>query len=727
MRRYLILALTVLALVAGPLAPAMAEEDATKEAVASAPAAEPEKTAKAEPEKAAEPEKTTEAEPEKAAEPAPEKSSPETTEPDATAGPEEKQDVADGESSGDGAEPGADPEEQADSPVAGVAEVRQASALVEAAEPSWPALRLEGPSGALVWVESEVAAGSGGQLRLRGSGWQTTAGTASTIAVKVNSGPTSQYSRSGSGLVQHPSAPEDTTIWVLLSATNPAGHANVLPVSGEGAFEVSIDAPPGLVAGQYLSLTFQTGRFDETDVQRTMTSSLIEVGGVAFVDDSDDGGDTEACIPSTATPTVRVAEQATIGGTVAVTGTGWCHPTSGGSVIAIKLDEGAYSHLSGEIHQNRTIWALFEADPLTGDFSIDLQLPDGTTATSSPAFTEGGHTLRLLTGSMKSGDTIRSMVSGPFVVGRYQPTTEPDPVAPAEDLSLTNAGGLVVDQNSSRLLVTIPGLTEGAWVYLNLYDGEVPVYPWTGWFRASATGTVTASLKGVQLPTGSPVLTAQSGERDGFGDLLGWAEITGSTLTPTVTTSTLPTVPTLAATLSLLTATPAAPASRASQLPEAGQDKVSAKGDPDSLVVTVGKGHASGWIFLYVYTGARVSPAGWIQLDVNRQFRLDLSEFGVGRHRLVVVDGEGTLLGWTEVASGVVEQDEPDGDDPAEAATVGSDPGTSTPTAQPATEVAAAAASGQADAPVFALAAIIALAGIGSGLTLARVGGRKAS
>ncbi|MGO1316900.1 MAG: hypothetical protein ACTMIR_07685, partial [Cellulomonadaceae bacterium] len=131
---------------------------------------------------------------------------------------------------------------------------------------------------------------------------------------------------------------------------------------------------------------------------------------------------------------VTVAPSAQIGGTLRVTGAGFVHPDGEqGSRIAIKIDDGAYSRLDSTLHQNRTIWWIAEADEY-GNVDIDMPLPNGLTedsaadgtSGSSPAFTAGTYTLRLLTGSLLAGDQSRTVQSGPFTVAAGQP----DPVAP---------------------------------------------------------------------------------------------------------------------------------------------------------------------------------------------------------------------------------------------------------------------------------------------------------
>lgn len=108
--------------------------------------------------------------------------------------------------------------------------------------------------------------------------------------------------------------------------------------------------------------------------------------------------------PATASVTTSTS---TVGGTITLTGSNWLHPTNGGSTIAVKIDEGAFSHLTGQgVHPNLTVWQLVEVD-CTGSFSAVIQLP--TASNSTPAFTAGAHSFRLLTGSIKAGDAVRTV------------------------------------------------------------------------------------------------------------------------------------------------------------------------------------------------------------------------------------------------------------------------------------------------------------------------------
>lgn len=519
---------------------------------------------------------------------------------------------------------------------------------------------------ATAWVQQDVAVGEGATVKLKGTGWVNQAGTgASTVAIKLNYGDGKQYTRTGAGIVEHPSASGDDTVWVLLAPTNPDHHPNVVAIDADGSFEIEIDAPAGLVAGQYLSVLLQSGRFDAADVLRTVTTGYLTVGGVPYVDA---GGSQEVtCVPTSSTPTVTIENpQVTVGGLLHVTGTGWCHPTElrGGSVVGFKIDEGGYSHLTADVHQNKTIWAIVTADAADGTFDAEIQLPDGSTSGpdgSTPAFTEGSHTLRLLSGSLKTGDTVRSVKSGEFVVGAYRPNGAPDPVEATEGLTAATQGGVVVEQSSAAVTVTVPGAAAGDWVFLTAYEENgSPRYPWAGtWFQADAAGRVVADLTGVTLPVGTTKLAVQSGNPGGLGRLLGWGYLTVAAPVPTGAGETAvvpaPGAPSAAPSrprVTVASATSPTPPSTVPDAPAATGDELTATnagdvtGAQDGTVVTLTlPGTKPGdWVYLYAYS--EPVPVGWVQVDAARQVRVDVALLPAGEHKIAVLDADGRLIGW---------------------------------------------------------------------------------
>ncbi|MFT4227991.1 hypothetical protein [Micropruina sp.] len=523
--------------------------------------------------------------------------------------------------------------------------------------------------GATAWVQSEVATASGSTIKIKGTGWTNQAGTgASTVALKLNYAG-GQYARTGGGIVA-PTGVADPTIWKLLAPSGTAAHPNVITVPASGNFEIEIDAPEGLKEGQLLTAQFLSGRFGANDTVRNVTTKPLVVGGVPYIEQPDD--DDVTCTATSATPVVTIAEpRASLGGTLHVTGAGFCHPGEkrGGSTIAIKIDEGNVSRLNDSLHSNRTIWTIIQAKAADGTFDVELQLPDGTTKGangSSPAFKEGAHTLRLLTGSLKDGDASRTVLSPEFVVGKYRPTGVPEPVEATEDLTSAARNGVQASRTVKALTVTVPGAKAGDWIYLNTYSGGSPTDPWGAtWFRAGADGRVKASLTGVTLPTGTSKLSVQSGNEGEVGKLLGWTPITvageKANETPSDTTTTIRTIvrtvtttTTSASDDSSPTKVPNAPVERASQLTGLSNGDATAKVDGTKLTVTLPKGAADQWVYVYLYSGASIAKAGWVQLTDAKAFSVDLKGLADGRHRVVAVNADGGIVGWVEASKGNV-------------------------------------------------------------------------
>ncbi|MBA4609833.1 hypothetical protein H1W00_15235 [Aeromicrobium sp. Marseille-Q0843] len=496
------------------------------------------------------------------------------------------------------------------------------------------------------------------------------------MAVKLNRSATAQYTRSGDAIVDHPSAAGDDPIWALVTA------------QADGTFSTTLDAPPRPVAGQYLSATVLSGRFDAADVQRTATSGLLVVGGVPH-EGGGGPGESVTCVPTSPVTTARATvETDGLGGTLHLTGSGWCHPAAGrgGSAVGIKIDEGAYSRTDTSVHQNRTIWAVAEADPATGELDARFRLPDGTTSGdlgSTPAFGQGAHSLRLLSGSLKSGDTVRTLQTDAFVIGAYRPTALPDPVEYTEDLTSSTRRGLTAVRSGGRLEVAVPGASAGSFVALSTYrDDGSPEYPWGGtWFRTDARGRL--SVPAAVLPDARVKLVAQSGDRDAFGDLLGWtwwgttaslaprtpepeepADVARVWTKPTTKAASRTTTPPATAVTGPPVLAPAPPAERAADLTTLVRGGVEAEIEDGIATVTVATGNPGDWVHPFVYLdGSAPVGAGWLQLDAERRIRLDLSAFGDGDLTIALVRADGSLAGWDRLVVGAVASTPPSTDD----------------------------------------------------------------
>ena len=421
--------------------------------------------------------------------------------------------------------------------------------------PTWPHADLADPSdksGAKAWVEKEIKSDSGAKFRIKGTGWKNAAGNGpSTVSVKVNKGKGDPYERAKA--IDHPSVKGDKAVWALVAAkddpkANPKKDKNVkASIDSNGDFEVEIDVPDGVAKGQYFTVTLLSGQSDTGDVKRSMTSEQLTVL------------EPTTCTPSVDKPTVKVENaKAHMGGTLKVSGKGWCHPQEkqGASKIAVKIDDGKYKRLDVPDGGDATVWAIVEnADPKTGDWTAEIPLPDGTdkkavrggNGGSSPVFPEGKHRLTFITGdTIKPGDAKREVKSDEFDVEEYKPSGVPEPVEANEDLKNENKQGMTVKRGKGgRLIVTVPkakaeggkGNKDGqnaagkkTWVFLDVYDEEgTSRHPWGAtWFETDKDGKVLGLPKNVSLPKGALKITAQSGKPgDDFGALLGWTPFEG--------------------------------------------------------------------------------------------------------------------------------------------------------------------------------------------------------
>ena len=241
-----------------------------------------------------------------------------------------------------------------------------------------------------------------------------------------------------------------------------------------------------------------------------------------------------ATVTLTAATTTGGLPSTTVGGQLRLTGTGFCHPSDGGSRIAIKINDGAFSRLDTTVHTNTTIWQIVDA---AADGSLDATVTLPTAAETDPAFGPGSYTLRLLTGSLKTGDTIRTLQTGEFVVtdgtssgALPAPSGTPDPVDPVTALVSGSAGGVTVAQSGSRLTITVPGLSAGDWVFPYVFGrqqvegfDETAYEPFpTTWLQLNADRTVSVDLAAYDVD-GSSAWRVSLQDRD--QQLVGWTAV----------------------------------------------------------------------------------------------------------------------------------------------------------------------------------------------------------
>ena len=422
------------------------------------------------------------------------------------------------------------------------------------------------------------------------------------------------------------------------------------------------------------------------------------------------------------------APAANLGGTIQLRGEHWCNLVGGGSLIAIKINAGGYQHLAMDTaahydanlgretgaspasisKANKTIWYVIEADS-GGSFDVEIPLPTGKN--SVPEFTVGSYTLQLLTRTLSADpyyggtrrDPSRSVVTPEFtVVAKGQqldevtpgkPAASPDPLHATDDLTKARRGGLTLDQQRKRWVLSVPKAKPGDWVYVNAYDGDSPRFPWgQEWFKVSADGEITVPLKAIALPEGRNKVSVQ--DRD--GKVLGWAlasvvpQRTGLTTKPKPVMKLAPAVKRVGApkpakapaqpvkAYDELTAENAGKitlerderslsstqAQRSAQRPGSDQrtrtparsagskDAEASKADPakTKIVMSVPGVKGGDWVYLFLYTETgRVAGADWVQVGSDQKVNLTVGRLPDGAHKLALVDAKGALLGWAGV------------------------------------------------------------------------------
>ncbi len=511
--------------------------------------------------------------------------------------------------------------------------------------------------GAEYTVPDEVVFGT--SIRLEGSGWTHPSGGGSAIIVKFDV-----------------RGPGDTPVMTQRDVANPVTGA----VFGDKSVHGSVVAD----ANGDWSLTVPLPTLENSDAlwfpgethHVRLLSGSVKDGDTVRSAGADFTVTQATSTCSAESVTLDVAPTAEFGGPLRVRGTGWCHPSDGASVIAVKIDEGAYARLDESLYADRTVWAVIQPDPTTGDFDTTITMPDGTAATSTPALASGAHTLRLLTGTIKAGDRVRSRLSSEIVIGDYRPNGSPDPLDPAA-LTAGAKNGVKIAKAPKRLTVTVPGARAGDWVYVDVYADGAPRAPWgPTWFRTNAKGVVTLPLKGVTLPEGSNQLTVQSGNQGEVGRLRGWARLkvaaaetggstgagsgngsgtgsgsgsgtggtpgsSGASGTGAVSGGAAGVVPAPPA------GTPDAPVASIGDLDSGNAGSVTGVLENGVLRVGVPDGTPGAWVHVRLYDAQGSAALGWAALDADKGFPIDVSALGDSWFKLTVQDESGALLGWT--------------------------------------------------------------------------------
>lgn len=416
---------------------------------------------------------------------------------------------------------------------------------------TWPAFSVPGTAdgkdqpAATVRI-APIDAGDDARLKMHGEGWTMVDGKrGSVVAVKlVKDAKDGQYTRQPNTAINDylgEGAGKNDTVWVLLTPEKSKEDkaAGIFYVDPQGVFDVDVAMPKGLSVGQYLKAQFLSGKNAELinpdwkgqDVTRSYKTKTLAVGGTAAAEDEQPAS-TEKCTSSVTSPRVSVlTPKVAVGGKVHVRGEGYCNSggNSGAAHVAVKLDEGKYSRLDDAVSTNRTIWQIIETDQSNGTFDAWIQLPDGTDKTSTPAFPEGAHTLRFLSGSLRTGDkgsTVGGAGVADFVVGQYRPQGAPDPVDPGSVLNSGNRHGVSAALDGNKLTVTVPEGREGDWIHTSAYMDGSRRSAWLGeWHQLDARRSVTYTVDREVLLAGKYQLLVQDGNEGRVGQILGWTTL----------------------------------------------------------------------------------------------------------------------------------------------------------------------------------------------------------
>ncbi|MFT4233221.1 MAG: hypothetical protein QM606_10670, partial [Leucobacter sp.] len=532
---------------------------------------------------------------------------------------------------------------------------------------------------AVAWVPT--TADSGSSLPLTGTGWLAKDGRAgSVIDIRLEDQSGAYYRHAGTTADPHPVA-ADPTVWQRVH------------VRSTGVLDARVSLPQDVRGGSYVALRLTTTD-DGTalgDVARDWTSKAITVDGAPWSEPVTEGCTAE---PSQASYTLAPGMQvpaARVGGTIRLIGEDWCNVNTGlGSYVAVKINDGKINHTGDDIAQvwnaeagkrtgdcnaqvcrdNKTIWFVIEADD-RGGFDVEIPLP--TRSNSHPAFTEGSYTLRLMTATLSDDpvydgkrEASRTMRTPEFTVvcetcstelsKPGKPTAAPDPLHVTDDLKDSKRGGVRLEQHADRWTVTVPKGSPGDWVYVNVYDGATPRFPWqTGWFELDGNRRAVLPLDGVRLPTGTNKVSVQ----DRGGGLLGWTTATvseadtasagsgrglglsGVRFAPSSQKAAKPKPG----------AAPQQPVDSYRALTKANAGEVSAKLRQGELTVSLPGIPGGDWVYLFLYTErGRVVPIDWVQVGSDHTLTVELGRLPSGTHKLAFVDEDGELVGWVKVA-----------------------------------------------------------------------------
>lgn len=247
------------------------------------------------------------------------------------------------------------------------------------------------------------------------------------------------------------------------------------------------------------------------------------------------GTSTAACASQpqaalTAEKSIRGVPTVDLGGTLILTGSGFCRPAGGGSTVGIQIDGGALAGPGTAVKGDPSIWQVAEADA-DGRFLVSVRLPEPWE--TDPEFADGSHRLRLVTGSLRKDDAVREVETGEFVVlagssaGTLpEPSASPEPPSPRR-LVVANAGGVTGSQSGTTVRVVAPSLQPGDWVfpYAIGAESEAPPDATGAWVQLDADRSAVFELAATAKGAGQ-VTKISLQARD--GGVVGWASLSST-------------------------------------------------------------------------------------------------------------------------------------------------------------------------------------------------------
>ena len=229
---------------------------------------------------------------------------------------------------------------------------------------------------------------------------------------------------------------------------------------------------------------------------------------------------------------IRGVPTVDLGGTLIVTGSGFCHPAGGGSVVGIQIDDGTLLSTRTTVNADPSIWQVAEAGA-DGTFLVSIRLPEPSD--TDPEFADGSHHLRLVTGSLRKGDAVRQVETDEFVVlagssaGTLpEPSASPDPPVP-RNLVVANAGGVTGTRSGATVRVVAPDLEPGDWVFPYAIGSGPEAAPaaatGASWVQLDANRSAVFEMASVTK--GAAAVTKVSLQaRD--GSVVGWARLSST-------------------------------------------------------------------------------------------------------------------------------------------------------------------------------------------------------